>query len=107
MGKDKWSKRTIDELLRNDKYIGDSTVYWTYSVSTPAPKRVINSDGSHEKYVVQNSSPPIISREIFDAVHQKRSRRSNVLHDESGAYRKTTKYSSKSEQCHETGMMQK
>jgi len=94
-GNDRWSKRTIDELLRNDKYIGDATVYKTYSVSTPAPKRVINSDGSHEKYVAKNSHPAIISHEMFDAVQLERNRRSNVLRDENGIHRKSTKYSSK------------
>ncbi|MGN0181200.1 MAG: recombinase family protein [Candidatus Ornithomonoglobus sp.] len=96
-GKDKWSKRTIDTMLSNEKYVGDVLAFKTYSIYTPNHKRVSNKDGSHKKYLCTNSHPAIISKEMFDAVQEEKTRRSNVVTDASGTHRKSTKYSSKRE----------
>ena len=96
-GKDKWSKRTIDTMLSNEKYVGDVLAFKTYSIYTPNHKRVSNKDGSHKKYLCTNSHPAIISKEMFDAVQEEKIRRSNVVTDASGTHRKSTKYSSKRE----------
>ncbi|MCE5344387.1 MAG: recombinase family protein, partial [Eubacteriales bacterium] len=91
-GKEAWSKRSIEQILQNEKYIGDAAVFKTYSISS---KRVINSDGSHEQFVIKGNHPAIITQEIFDAVQQIRNQRSNVYRDEVGSHRKNTKFSSK------------
>jgi len=91
-GKETWSKRSIEQILQNEKYIGDAAVFKTYSISS---KRVINNDGSHEQFVIRGNHPAIITQEIFDAVQQIRNLRSNVYRDEVGSHRKSTKYSSK------------
>ena len=59
-------------------------------------KRVKNR-GEVTSYLLEGSHPPIITREIFDAVQDEMARRSNVYIDEAtGARtRKKTKYSSK------------
>ncbi|MGG0717945.1 recombinase family protein [Robertmurraya massiliosenegalensis] len=53
-GKEKWSKRTIDVMLSNEKYIG--TV------------RLLNSGEREAHYVSENNNPAIIKDEIFKTV---------------------------------------
>lgn len=80
-GKEKWSKRTIDVMLSNEKYIG--TV------------RLLNSGRSEAHYVSENNHPAIIKTEIFKAVQIEKSLRSNIIKGEVGNLRKSKKYSSK------------
>ncbi len=80
-GKEKWSKRTIDVMLSNEKYIG--TV------------RLLNSGKSEAHYVSENNHPAIISKEKFKAVQIEKSRRSNIIKGKDGNQRKSKKYSSK------------
>ena len=94
-GKEKWSKRTVDNMLSNEKYVGNALVFKTYSIYSPKKKRVLNKDNSHEQYLCTNSHPAIISREMFDAVQKEKAERSNIVPDVSGTHRKSTKYSSK------------
>jgi len=81
-----------DQILQNEKYIGDAAVFKTDRVSS---KRVINNDGSHKQFVIRGNHPAIITQEIFDAVQQIKNQRNNVYRDEVGSHRKSTKYSSK------------
>ncbi len=81
-GRDKWSKRTIDVMLSNEKYIG--TV------------RLLNSGENEVHYIAENNNPAIISDAKYQAVQIEKSRRSNVMKDKNGNQRKGTKYSSKS-----------
>jgi len=82
-GKEKWSKRTIEVILSNEKYIG--TV------------RLLNSGEREAHYVSENNNPAIISNEKFQAVQIEKSHRSNVVKGKDGNRRKTRKYSSKKE----------
>ena len=80
-GKDKWSKRTIDVMLSNEKYIGNVRLL---------------DDGKHSSYyLVEDNNPAIISKETFQAVQIEKQHRSNVIKSEKGTQRKSTKYSSK------------
>ena len=80
-GKDNWPKRSIEEMLSNEKYIGVS---------------VVNVDGKEDQiYKLNNSHPAIISKEMFDAVQKEKHKRSNVIVDENGTHRSNKKYSSK------------
>jgi DNA invertase Pin-like site-specific DNA recombinase len=80
-GKDKWSKRTIDVMLSNEKYIGIV--------------RLLDK-GDHEvHYVSENNHPPIISKDKFEAVQIEKKNRSNIVKTEDGLQRKSKKYSSK------------
>lgn len=80
-GKEKWSKRTIEVMLSNEKYIG--TV------------RLLNSVEREAHYVSENNNPSIISNEKFQAVQIEKSHRSNVVKGKEGNQRRGTKYSSK------------
>lgn len=80
-GKEKWSKRTIDVTLSNEKYIG--------------LVRLLNAGEHQEHYVSENNHPAIISKEQFEAVQAEKKNRSNVVKRKNGVKRKDTKYSSK------------
>ncbi|SDY45438.1 recombinase family protein [Tindallia californiensis] len=80
-GKDKWSKRTIDVMLSNEKYIGIV--------------RLLNSGKNEVHYVSENNNPPIIIGEMFKAIQIEKASRSNVVKDGNEKKRKGTKYSSK------------
>lgn len=80
-GKDNWPKRSIEEMLSNEKYIGVS---------------VVNVGGKEGQiYKLNDSHPGIISKEMFDAVQEEKHKRSNVIVDENGTHRSSKKYSSK------------
>lgn len=79
-GKDNWPKRSVEEMLSNEKYIGIA---------------VVNVDGEEgQVYKLNNSHPAIISNEIFDAVQEEKLKRSNLVVDENGTQRSGKKYSS-------------
>ncbi|MGN8770287.1 recombinase family protein [Paenibacillus barengoltzii] len=80
-GKEKWSKRTIDVMLSNEKYIG--------------VVRLLNAGENQEHYVSENNHPAILSKEQFEAVQEEKKKRSNVVKTEDGVQRKSKKYSSK------------
>src|SRR5699024_8136477 len=80
-GKEKWSKRTIDVMLSNEKYIG--------------VVRLLNAEEHQEHYISENNHPAIILKEQFEAVQIEKKKRSNVVKTEGGNKRKSRKYSSK------------
>lgn len=82
-GKEKWSKRTIDVMLSNEKYIG--------------VVRLLNVGEHQENYVSENNHLAIISKEQFEAVQIEKKNRSNVVKTDDGVKRKSRKYSSKRE----------
>ena len=80
-GKDNWPKHSVEEMLSNEKYIGISAV------------NVGGEEG--QIYKLNNSHPSIIPKEMFDTVQEEKMKRSNIVADENGIHRNTTKYSSK------------
>lgn len=65
----RWSYRAIDYLLGNERYVGDSLWQKTYATETFPPVKVKNK-GELPQYYVQGTHPPIISKEVFDAVQE-------------------------------------
>lgn len=92
-GNEAWSKKTIENVLTNEKYTGDVIVMKAKTSSKKGHKREPNTDG--QKYMIQDFIPAIITKDMFDAVQEERKRRSNIETDESGTHRKKEKYSSK------------
>ena len=89
-GKEKWSKRAIEVMLANKKYVGDSIIFKRYiDTMTPVASERCTA------YIATGSHPKIITREQFDQVQEERKRRSNIVVDETGAHRKSKKYSAK------------
>ena len=89
-GKPKWCKRTIEQILSNEKYTGNIIALKTY---TKDGKRIENIDKS--KYLISENHPAIIPKETFDAVQEEKMRRTNITKTANGNVRKNTKYSSK------------
>lgn len=81
-GKDNLPKRSADEMLCNEKYIGIA---------------VVNVSGKEGQiYKLNNSDPAIISKETLDAVQKEKIQRSNLDVSENGvSQRKSKKYSLK------------
>ncbi len=90
-GKDKWPKRTVSELLSNEKYIGDALLQKTYTVDFLTKKRVKNT-GIVPQYYVENSHEAIIPRDLYMQVQEEMVRRANLR---SGETSKKRVYSSK------------
>lgn len=93
-GKPKWSKRTIETILTNKKYIGTSVIYKSFQSGYPQPKR-INNHGEHDVYELADHHVPIIAEEIFAKAQEARIARTNMETDDEGnKRRRKTKYSS-------------
>jgi len=73
-GKEKWHTSNINQILRNEKYIGDALLQKTYTVDFLTKKRVKNN-GLVPQYYVENSHEAIIPREIFMQVQEELIRR--------------------------------
>lgn len=93
-GREDWSKRTLENVLRNEKYTGDVMVMKTFNEGFLNTKRKINR-GEKARYLATSNNPVIIPKEVFDKVAAIRAERSNVTRDEEGNVRKSTKYSMK------------
>jgi len=93
-GREDWSKRTIENILQNEKYTGDVMVMKTFNEGFLNTKRKTNR-GEKARYLATSNNPVIIPKEVFDKVAAIRAERSNVIKDEEGNIRKSTKYSMK------------
>ena len=91
-GNEKWCKHTLEVMLTNVKYVGDSAVLKTTSTGYAVKKRV----KTDTMLLAPDDHEPIISRETFAKVQEERARRSNVVRDENGSHRSSKKYSAKS-----------
>lgn len=76
-GREKWHSSNINQILRNEKYIGDALLKKTYTVDFLTKKRVKNH-GIMPQYYVENSHEAIIPREIFMQVQEEMVRRRNI-----------------------------
>lgn len=93
-GKPTWPKRSIEQMLTNEKYCGNVLVVKTYTTPFPELKRATNK-GEKKQYLSVGAHPAIISEDQFKAVQEERKRRSNKVLTEDGSQRSTTRYSSK------------
>ena len=82
-GKTKWCRRSIDLMLENEKYRGNSVA--TAPTMSDAPK-----DLPRRRYMLSMHHEGIIPNEQFDDVQKERERRSTIEFDESGIHRKKT-----------------
>ena len=68
-GNEKWHTSNINQILRNEKYIGDALLQKTYTTDFLTKTRVKNH-GVVPQYYVENSHEAIIPREIFMQVQE-------------------------------------
>ena len=74
VGREKWHTSNINQILRNEKYIGDALLQKTYTTDFLTKKRVKNN-GLVPQYYVENSHEAIIPREIFMQAQEEMIRR--------------------------------
>jgi site-specific DNA recombinase len=77
-GSERWHTSNINNILRNEKYIGDALLQKTYTVDFLTKKRVKNN-GIVPQYYVENSHEATIPREIFMQVQEELIRR-RIVH---------------------------
>jgi len=62
-----WTHRTIESILRNEKYYGAALLQKTFCADFRTHQQKINQ-GELPKYYVENGHEPIVTKEIFDEV---------------------------------------
>lgn len=65
----RWHHSTIKYLLTNERYMGDAVLQKSFTTET-LPFRQLKNKGQRTKYYVENSNPPIVSRETYEAVQE-------------------------------------
>lgn len=93
-GKDIWSKKSIQTVLGNEKYVGQVLLGKTYTGDFPNNRQFM-SDGEHEQFLMKDAHEPIIELEKFEQVQMEMERRSNMEIINGVARRKRTHYSTK------------
>ena len=76
----KWHESNIQQILTNEKYIGDALLQKTYTISVLDKKRSPNN-GQRPKYYVEGSHEAIISKDVFMRVQSEIARRANLNPD--------------------------
>ena len=66
-GYNTWNRNAVLYILKNERYIGDALLEKKYTTDC-LPYRQKKNKGEKPQYYVENYCPPIISREIFQAV---------------------------------------
>ena len=64
-----WYSGTIKYVLTNERYMGDAVLQKKFTTET-LPFRKVRNKGQLPKYYVENSNPPIVSRETYEAVQE-------------------------------------
>lgn len=82
---DKWYESTVSYILNNERYMGDALLQKRYTTETLPFKRKINH-GERPKYYIENSNPPIISRETYYAVQELQKKRNNNCNRSNSRY---------------------
>ena len=77
-GKERWHTSNVNQILRNEKYIGDALLQKTYTVDF-LTKKPVKNNGLVPQYYVENSHEAIIPREIFMQVQEELIRR-RIVH---------------------------
>jgi len=94
-GNDHWDTTTIQKMLKNEKYKGDTMLQKTYTEDFMTGKKARNV-GQRNRYYVRNSHPAIISAEVFDKVQEEMVRRARLVRKEGGTVESSmSKYNGK------------
>lgn len=73
-GKCNWIPSTLDSMLRNEKYMGDTILQKSYTVDFLSKKRVMN-DGTIQKFHIEEDHEAIILPDMWQAVQMEIERR--------------------------------
>lgn len=69
-GKEIWDAKTIQNMLKNEKYKGDTMLQKTFTEDFMTGKKSKNI-GQRSRYYIKDSHPAIVSAEVFDKVQEK------------------------------------
>ena len=78
-----WQTTSIQYVLHNEKYAGDSLAQKTYTTRT-LPHRKKRNQGEYDQYFVPGSHPAIIDREVFDQAQALLKQKGMVIRPKSG-----------------------
>jgi site-specific DNA recombinase len=76
--KETWDAKTIQRMLTNEKYKGDTMLQKTFTEDFMSGKKSKNI-GQRNKYYVKDSHPAIISAEVFHKVQEEMAKRSRFV----------------------------
>jgi site-specific DNA recombinase len=82
-GKDGWDTKTIQRMLTNEKYKGDTMLQKTFTEDFMTGKKSKNI-GQRNRYYVKDSHPAIVSAEIYDKVQEEMAKRARLVTSEDG-----------------------
>lgn len=72
-----WSRQVIQNILTNEKYIGDGLRQKTYTTGPIGNKKVVKNNGELPMYYAKNNHPAIIPRDIYYRVKEEMARRAS------------------------------
>ncbi|WP_353681834.1 recombinase family protein [Pelotomaculum sp. PtaB.Bin117] len=94
-GKEHWDTTTIQKMLKNEKYKGDTLLQKTFTEDYMTGKKVKNI-GQRSRYYVKDSHPAIVSAEVFGKVQEEMAKRARLLHNDDGTIESSaSKYNGK------------
>ena len=80
----KWRREMVDYILKNERYAGNALLQKRYTTDTfPFEKK--RNGGERPMYFVENSNPPVASKETFEQaqlVRKKRLHKEQITHNE-------------------------
>ena len=82
-GKEIWDAKTIQNMLKNEKYKGDTMLQKTFTEDFITGKKVKNV-GQRSRYYVRDSHPAIVFTEVFDKVQEEMTKRARFVSKEDG-----------------------
>ena len=83
-GQKKWYHNTVNYVINNERYMGDALLQKKFTTDTLPFKKKRNR-GEKPQYYVENSNPPIVSRETYQAAQELQKSR-NISHKHGGVY---------------------
>ena len=93
-GREKWNDSVIQNMLRNEKYIGDALLQKTY-IADLFNRQVKKNNGELPMYYVEDCHPAIIDRETYQKVQEEIARRSSLRKTAARAKTELGKFSGK------------
>lgn len=67
-GKERWSRETLNKMLRNEKYVGDVMLQKTFVDNLFEGKQTVNN-GELDRVLIQNHHQGIVDRQLFAQVN--------------------------------------
>ena len=94
-GNPKWFEGAVQNILRNEKYVGDALLQKTL-IENPLTGKSVKNLGQLPQYYVSNNHPAIIDRDLWNKVQEEISRRTSMKKLPSkDAHGSASKFSSK------------